>query len=273
MDAKTHLTDYVPYRLIKPFVDKEGKEYIDKKQYGRFIAYLNNYIHMNSDYFYTIVDSENPLNRRIRINEEWREFIKLNYAVIMGWIQFNKACFVQDRNPGVPGVMSKISPESEEQRKSLEKARNLWVMTVSLTGKPLYEIYTGNELDTDSFDLDHFVPRSFSSNDELWNLTPMSKKLNISKSNKLPQKAYMKEFVRYQYYLYCLVFDNKNVDQTEILKHLFCKCEKQHINANWALEKLYVSGNTRTSFGNILEENLGNLYEAAKLQDYEIWEI
>ena len=31
MDDKLHLTDYVPYRLIKPFVEKEGKDYIDKK--------------------------------------------------------------------------------------------------------------------------------------------------------------------------------------------------------------------------------------------------
>lgn len=31
MDDKLHLTDYVPYRLIKPFVEKEGKDYIDGK--------------------------------------------------------------------------------------------------------------------------------------------------------------------------------------------------------------------------------------------------
>ena len=28
-DDKLHLTDYVPYRLIKQFVEKEGREYID----------------------------------------------------------------------------------------------------------------------------------------------------------------------------------------------------------------------------------------------------
>lgn len=39
---KMRLTDYVPYRLIKPFVGKEGKAFIDKKNYGRFIAYEKN---------------------------------------------------------------------------------------------------------------------------------------------------------------------------------------------------------------------------------------
>lgn len=273
VETKNHLTDYVPYRLLKPFVDIEGKGYIDKKQYGRFIAYLEQYNRMNSGYFYSIVDSVNPLQKRIRINDDWRDFMKLNYSVVMGWIQYNKACFIQDRNPGVPGVMSKISPESEENRKSLEKARNLWSMTVSLTGNPLYEIYTGQELDEKNFELDHFVPRSFSSNDELWNLTPLSKSLNINKSNKLPRKKYIGELIKYQYYLYKLIFDNDNSEQSATLKQLLYKCAKQHLNANWALDKLYVNGNSSTSFGNILSENLDNLYEAAKLQDYEIWEI
>lgn len=59
------------------------------------------------------------------------------------------------------------------QHKSLKKARKLWIATVDVTGNPLYEIYTGNELSIEEFDLDHFVPRSYVSNDELWNLTPM----------------------------------------------------------------------------------------------------
>lgn len=160
IEDKNHLTDYVPYRLIKPFVDKEGKGYIDKKSYVRFIAYLNAYTKVNNDFFYNITDADCPLNRKIHINKEWRNFMINNYAVIMGWIRYNKAIFIQDRNPGVPGVMYKIAPESEEKRRSLENVRTLWKMTVDLTGKPLYEIYTGNSLDINKFDMDHFVPRS-----------------------------------------------------------------------------------------------------------------
>ena len=271
MEDKLHLTDYVPYRLIKPFVEKEGKDYIDRKNYGRFIAYLNAFTKVNHEFFYDITDAENPLKRRIRLNEEWVNFILQNYAVIMGWLRFNKALFIQDRNPGVPGVMYKVAPETEEKRKSLKNARELWIATVDVTGKPLYEIYTGNELSVNEFDLDHFVPRSYVSNDELWNLTPMAKQLNSSKNNKLPERRYIKDFVEYNYYLYSLIFANNNKDQAAILKHYFDRCENQHLNAIWAAEKLYIPGNTKEQFGNILEENLSLVYDSAKLQEYEEW--
>lgn len=273
MEDKLHLTDYVPYRIIKPFVEKKGKDYIDRKNYGRFIAYLNAFTKVNHDFFYDIVDAENPLMRQIRLNDEWVSFIIQNYAVIMGWLRFNKALFIQDRNPGVPGVMYKVAPETEERRKSLKNARELWIATVDVTGRPLYEIYTGNELSIDEFDLDHFVPRSYVSNDELWNLTPMAKKLNSSKNNKLPERRYIKDFVEYNYYLYSLIFANDNSEQAAILRHYFDRCENQHLNSMWATEKLYISGNTKDQFGNILEENLSLVYDSAKLQEYEEWVI
>lgn len=270
---KLHLTDYVPYRIIKPFVDKEGKEYIDRKSYGRFIAYLNAFSKMNNDFFYDIIEGDVPLSRIIRLNDEWRNFIVQNYAVILGWIRFNKATFIQDRNPGVPGVMYKVAPETEEKHKSLKNARDLWIATVEVTGKPLYEIYTGNELSISEFDLDHFVPRSYVSNDELWNLTPMAKKLNSSKNNKLPSREYIKDFVNYNYYLYSLIFANSNETQAKVLRTYFDKCENQHLNAIWATEKLYIPGNSREQFGNVLEENLGLVYDSARLQEYEMWVI
>lgn len=52
---KIHLTDYVPYRLIKPFMDKEGKAYIDSKNYGRFIAYLNAFTKIDNEFFMTLL--------------------------------------------------------------------------------------------------------------------------------------------------------------------------------------------------------------------------
>lgn len=272
-EDKNHLTDYVPYRLIKPFVDKEGKTYIDKKNYGRFIAYLNAFTKVDNEFFYDIIDAESSLQRKIHINEEWREFMLQNYAFIIGWIRYNKAIFIQDRNPGVPGVMYKIAPEIEAKHKSLKNARELWIATVNLTGNSLYEIYTGKELDVEAFEMDHFVPRSYVSNDELWNLTPASKSLNTSKNNRLPERRYIREFVKYNYYLYKLMFDNENEEIARALIGLFEKCENQHLNAIWATEKLYIPGNTRERFGSILEENLSMVYDSAKLQEYEMWVI
>lgn len=270
---KEHLIDYVPYRIIKPFLDNEGKEYVDRKSYNRLIAYLNAFSKINNDFFYDIIEAPVPLDNKIRLNEEWRKFIKQNFTVVRDWVRFNKATFIQDRNPGVPGVVYKVAPEIEEKHKSLKNARNLWVATVEVTGRPLYEIYTGHELSIAEFELDHFVPRSYVSNDELWNLTPMTKSLNSSKNNKLPDRKFLKEFVNYNYYLYALIFDNNNIKQTEILTPLFEKCENQHLNAIWANEKLYIPGNTKERFEKVLEENLGLVYDSARLQDYEMWMI
>ena len=232
---------------------------------------MNAFTKIDNQFFYNIIDADNPLERSVALNDEWKNFIMQNYAVIMGWLRFNKALFIQDRNPGVPGVMYKVAPETEEKHKSLKNARELWIATVEVTGRPLYEIYTGNELSIDEFDLDHFVPRSYVSNDELWNLTPMTKSLNSSKNNKLPERRFIKDFVEYNYYLYRLIFDNGNVEQARILKTYYDKCENQHLNAVWATEKLYVPGNSTEEFGNILEENLGMVYDSARLQEYEMW--
>ena len=274
MADKIHLTDYVPYRLIKPFVEeKEGKDYIDKKQYGRFIAYLNAFVEKEKRYFYNIIDAGAPLERYISINEIWYDFMMKNYTVIMGWLKYNKATYLQDRNPGVRGVMYKLSSEEEERRKSIDNVRKLWKMTVDITGRPLYEIYTGNSLDINKFDLDHFVPRSYICNDEIWNLTPMDKNLNSSKNNKLPPKSFIDEFVKYNYYLYSLIFDEENLANNTILKKQLEKCESNHLNAIWAVDKLYVPGNSEIQFENILKENIELVYNSALLQEYEIWEI
>ena len=271
-EDKTHLTDYVPYRLIKPFVDKEGKEYVDKSQYKRFIAYINEFSKANAGFFYNILDAEDTLHRAVFVNEEWITFIKDNYAVIMGWLQYNKAKYIQERNPWVPGIIYKLSPESESIRR-LDEARKLWKLTVEITGKPLYEIYTDKELSIENFDLDHFIPRSYIANDELWNLVPMSKNLNSSKSNRLPQwDPFFTKFADYQYYLYSLL-NNKKLSGHEALMTQYDKCKKYNVNAIWALEKLYISGNDKSAFKNVLYDNMKTVYEAAKLQQYEMWEI
>lgn len=73
--------------------------------------------------------------------------------------------------------------------------------------------------------------------------------------------------------MYKLIFDNDNPEIAKILLKYFNKCENQHLNAIWATEKLYIPGNSETQFKNLLLENLEMVYEAARLQEYEIWEI
>ena len=271
---KTRLTDYVPYKLLYPFFDtedlKEGLEYIKNDKHSRLIAYMAK-LSGNENVFYTILDGSG-LNKTIRLNRYWRELLLKNYSVIRSWVQYNKVQFLQDRNPGVPGIIYKLCRPDNVDARKLNQARDLWKLTVDITGKPIREIYTGDEIEIKELSIDHFIPRSYISNDELWNLIPMKKTLNSSKNNKLPEwNKFFEPFAGYQYHLYNLIFPNDIEHKSERLVQSFEKCRKNNINAIWASESLYFQGNSKEQFYNILEHNLHPVYDSAKLQGYDIW--
>ena len=272
---KMRLTDYVPYKLLYPFFDTEGMEeglaYIKNDQHRRLISYMGR-LSDDTNLLYTIYDGMG-LQKTIRINPHWRKFLIKNYSLIRSWVQYNKAQFLQDRNPGVPGIIYKLSPENDDLRK-LDQARSLWRTAVEITGQPIREIYTGREISLDTFSIDHFVPRSYISNDELWSLTPMSKALNSKKNNRLPAwNEFFEPFARYQYYLYNLIFPIDDSLKSPVLIDRFEKCRKNNVNAIWASETLYIAGNSDIQFMNILSHNLKPIYEAAQLQGYNIWNL
>ena len=188
-----------------------------------------------------------------------------NYPVIRSWIQLKKVRFLQDRNPGVPGIIYKLE-EHEASVRKLNNARALWKTVSEVSNRPIWDIYTGLLLTRNQFDLDHFIPWSYVTNDELWNLTPMDGRLNSSKSNKLPKwEAYFRSLAKNQYFLYEMIFSN------ELVRKQFEKCRRDNLNAIWAAESLYVEGNSEEQFRNILEHNMKPLYESARLQGYELW--
>lgn len=272
---KIRLADYVPYKLLYPFFDvagmEEGLSYIKNDKHSMLIAYMEK-LTGNENLFYTIFDGVG-LQKKIRINNYWRKFLLKNFSVIESWVQYKKAQFLQDRNPGVPGVIYKICPENEELRK-LEQARDLWKAVAEFTGHPIKEIYTGEDIPIETLSIDHFVPRSYISNDELWNLTPMRRTLNSSKNNKLPAwGVFFEPFARYQFYLYKLVFPEDLSRKSQVLISKFEKCRKNNLNAIWASENLYIPGNSNTQFVNILSHNLKPIYESAQLQGYDTWKI
>lgn len=272
---KTRLTDYVPYKLLYPFFDvegmEEGLEYIKNDRHSRLIAYMAKLCD-DENLFYTILEGVG-LQKKIRMNPHWRNLLIKNFSVIQSWVQYKKVQFLQDRNPGVPGIIYKICPENEALRK-LDQARALWKATVEVTGQPIKEIYTGKDILLNMLSIDHFVPRSYISNDELWNLIPMRKFLNSSKNNRLPSWAeFFIPFAKYQYYLYSLIFPSDTSKKSPALIDRFEKCRKNNVNAIWASESLYIAGNSDTQFMSILDHNLKPIYEAAQLQGYDTWKM
>lgn len=259
------ITIYVPYRLLSSFLDEvSGSDRVWDSQ-KRLIAYFE-MINKKTPLLYTIIDGKG-LQKKVHVNEYWKQLIYDNYPVITSWIQLKKIRFLQDRNPGVPGIIYKLSPENETTRK-LSNARDLWKSAVNYGNLSVYDIYSGRELDIQHFDLDHFVPWSYVANDELWNLIPMEKSLNSSKNNKLPDWGeYFRRMAESQYRLYEVIFSHGEVRTS------FEKCRRDNLNAIWATERLYIEGNSREQFINILEHNMKPLYDSAYLQGYGLWKL
>ena len=169
-------------------------------------------------------------------------------------------------NPGVPGIVNKL----EDQRRSirhLEKVRNLWQMYGQITGDTIYDVYTSERLES-NFDIDHFIPWSYVAHDEIWNLIPSNPSINRSKSNNLPMwNKYFNGMVNVEFELY------KNIYKYDKLHELFDQCSAKNLQSVWAIEELYIPGNTKEMFMNKLESHLHPLYESAKQQGYREWEL
>lgn len=259
---KDQLTKNVPYRMLFPFMHEvKGNDRIwDQKK--RLIAYIEQ-LNKKECIPYQITNGAG-LKKRVVINEEWQDFFMDNFVTISGWIEVKKVRYLQGRNPGVPGIIYKLVPENNKQRK-LRYVRNLWNTIIET--KPVYDIYSEKLLGLDDFDIDHFVPWSFVANDELWNLLPMDSSLNSSKSNNLPQWKYFELFAKNQYMMY------ESAKSSEKIMDKFKKCQRDNLVMPWSMEELYIAENDREAFIKVLEEKLHPVYDSARIQGYEIWRM
>ena len=118
------------------------------------------------------------------------------------------------------------------------------------------------------YDIDHFIPWSFVMNDELWNLMPMDTSLNSSKNNRLPKwEPFFARFSENQYLLY------QTIQEMPGIHKLFNDCWRDNLHSIWAGQELYRPGNTRAEFDNILNKNMRPVYDSAKRQGYELWNM
>lgn len=259
---KDQLTKNVPYRMLSPFMHEvKGNDRIwDQKK--RLIAYIEQ-LNKKECIPYQITNGAG-LKKRVVINEEWQDFFMDNFVTISGWIEVKKVRYLQGRNPGVPGIIYKLVPENNKQRK-LRYVRNLWNTIIET--KPVYDIYSEKLLGLNDFDIDHFVPWSFVANDELWNLLPMDSSLNSSKSNNLPQWKYFELFAKNQYMMY------ESAKSSEKIMDKFKKCQRDNLVMQWSMEELYIAENDREAFIKVLEEKLHPVYDSARIQGYEIWRM
>jgi|APLak6261686239_1056169.scaffolds.fasta_scaffold00527_8 hypothetical protein len=120
----------------------------------------------------------------IVINPIWINYLKLNAKILKDFCYWNLSLFLQSRNPNVPDIPNKLIKPAT--RNTLTKQRtNYWNIVFKELGS-VNCIFTDNKLRIDNFAIDHFIPHAFVSHDLVWNLIPIDKSFNCSKSDRLP---------------------------------------------------------------------------------------
>lgn len=261
---KTELTKNVPYKALSGFANK-GTEKIDlNSSAGRMIAYYNRLSGSEILLPYTFND-EKSLKKVVSFNDGWIQMIQDNTVSILGWIKYEKVKWLQNNNPEVPGIVYKLTQEDEKARK-LENVRKLWDAILEI--RPVKNVFMEGGINRESYAVDHFIPRNFVMNDELWNLMPMDPIQNMQKNKKLPAwNDYFEQFANNQFIMYELIHEKPG------LQKLYKHCYKDNLHSIWAVQELYRKGNSPSEFINILGKNMQPVYDSARRQGYEIWKV
>ena len=261
---KTELTKNVPYKALSGFANK-GTEKIDlNSSAGRMIDYYNRLSGSEILLPYTFND-EKSLKKVVSFNDGWIQMIQDNTVSILGWIKYEKVKWLQNNNPEVPGIVYKLTQEDEKARK-LENVRKLWDAILEI--RPVKNVFMEGDINRESYAVDHFIPRNFVMNDELWNLMPMDPIQNMQKNKKLPAwNDYFEQFANNQFIMYELIHEKPG------LQKLYKHCYKDNLHSIWAVQELYRKGNSPSEFINILGKNMQPVYDSARRQGYEIWKV
>lgn len=259
--SKEQLTNMVPGRALAGFFTKS-----DEKVPWGSVRRLTEYIRRIDSTLvrlpYTFGESS-KLKREVHFNADWMAMIQDNTVNILGWIQYEKVKWLQNNNPEVPGLIYKLAPMDEKMRK-LNHVHKLWDGILDLC--EIRDVFTGNPVASQKYDVDHFIPWSFVMNDELWNLAPMDSSLNSSKSNRLPRwDPFFERFAGNQYVMYGLIHKKAGIHK------LYESCFRDNLHSLWAGQELYRKGNSREEFYNILQKNMQPVYDSARRQGYEVW--
>ena len=254
---KQVLTYNVPYRLQAPFMsDFKGNAWKGTK------SDLASRINCYTNLLYRF-QNISGLDSKIVVDADWADYIRYNYEIIMGWIQYNMILYLQRRNPSIPGIPNKLAPPQERK---LERVKSFWKMITDIV--PVYDIYGNIQMDKNNISIDHFVPWSYVAHDELWNLHPTTRGINSSKSNHLPDwNLYFDSLCNLEYQAYSMIWSYDAVHKE------FDKCAKEHLNNEDIKHRLYREGLTKVEFASNLEDVIKPVYTAAQNLGFDSWRL
>lgn len=256
-------THNVPYRLIRPFYEDElaairraDPRWYDTKT-DTAIFELNR--RDPRDCIYQIAQDRLSLT----VAPDWADFITANMPVIQGWLDYRLAKYLQARNPSVPAIIEKLRPP---RQRDLSAATSYW--RLAMQRADLREVYTGEPLTMESLSsrgglsIDHFVPWSFVMHDEAWNLLPMARNLNSSKSDRLPQlERYLQPLCR-QHFDALIATRGSGAPRAVI---------ESYLTIDPHVLEYEDSPASRQRFAENLQRTITPLYQIALNQGYAVW--
>jgi len=201
------LTRYVPYRFIRPFFASELRAVDDAQVNQNILNLANRYAREDPNRVpYAFGDD------CIVLNQPWLDYFRENISLLHNFTCWELGNFVQKHNPNVPGISKKLFKPGERNHRANTLAWQLYYREK----QPLSCIYSGVPVPP-KFSLDHFLPWSFVVHDLNWNMAPVSKSVNSSKSDDLPNlDLYLPRLVDLQWDF--LKFIEKT-DNTRIQEH------------------------------------------------------
>ncbi|MCG5531641.1 hypothetical protein LRD18_12410 [Halorhodospira halochloris] len=196
------LMEFVPYRLITPFLDEPLKEAgIRKGPWMELERGLPRVANANFDKYRPLYRFDADSDRdctAIIWHPEWAAYFQQHYALTHAWAAWHWLQYMQRRNPATPGLPKKLFPPVG--RDSMTRQTRFWREVLKHPkGQGLRCIYSNAQLTPEHFALDHYLPWSFVVHNQLWNLLPTPAQVNSSKSNNIPAADYLERFVDLQH--------------------------------------------------------------------------
>ena len=120
------------------------------------MAYYNR-INENDTLLPYTFGEQKGLERKIIFHESWIQMIQDHMVSILGWIQYEKVCWLQNNNPEVPGLVYKLAPLDDKMRK-LGHVRKLWEGILDLTD--IIDVFKEETIRRNAYDVDHLDRKS-----------------------------------------------------------------------------------------------------------------
>lgn len=264
-------THNVPYRLILPFYKNElaDARMSIRASGGKWYDPMADDIIFQANQrrpdaaMYAIA----PDRQSLAVSSEWSKFLRENEPVIRGWLDYRLTQYLQARNPSVPAISMKLRPPVQ---RDLAAATRYWKCAMELAS--LADIYTRKAFTVQHFEtlgslsIDHFIPWSFVLHDEAWDLVPMFKNANSSKSDSLPAlERYLQPFCDQQ-------FDAMAAVRKAGLAARHAKQFDSYRAIDSRIDEYSDSDRSRELFTQSLRDAIVPLYQIALNQGYATWE-